>query len=98
MPNVLPFRRNRFQEPTADVRSPDPKVPEARSSAVESRVLVERVHLGSLAWMALRVALIVLATGASGVLIIVALADTGGYVRQFESFMRSIGFRDFHVA
>jgi len=71
---------------------------DASPDASRSSVSVERVELGRLAWLALRVALIVTTIGALGILLLWTVADMSGAVRRFESFMRSIGFRHFHIA
>jgi hypothetical protein len=48
--------------------------------------------------LAARCALIVTGIGALGILLVWNLANASGQLGRFESFMRSIGFRHFHIA
>lgn len=107
MHNVLPMRSSRTADPEdglapeaagADT-DPDPHDagvdPDPRT---ELLVEVDHVALGRLTALAVRGALLVAASGALGVVVLWQLADAGGLVERFESFMQSIGFRDFRIA
>jgi hypothetical protein len=107
--NVLPLRRKRFEEsiepvdslPQAEAaRAAEPAAEPEPSSVTSTKALVnvEHVDLGPLAWLAVRCALIVTAVGALGVFLVWTLLGASGQVGRFESFMRSIGFRHFHIA
>lgn len=96
MHNVLPMRSSRTADPEerlpAEAAGADP------DPSTELVVEVDHVSLGPLTALAVRGALLLAASGALGVALLWQIADAGGLVERFESFMQSIGFRDFAIA
>jgi hypothetical protein len=108
MQNVLPLRSkfhavfplgDRARETHA---SEEPVLEAVERTTVASdarrRVTISSVELGSLASLAVRAALLVALAGAAGVLMLWVFARSAGFVGRAESFMQSIGFRDFHIS
>lgn len=113
MQNVLPLRFKREVPRAAARHAPvldDPTVPAVTplapveapvtvpTTTVRAVTRVDGVQLGSLASIAVRCALIVTFIGALAMLGLWVLATSSGTVDRTESFMRSIGFRDFTIS
>jgi hypothetical protein len=108
MQNVLPLR-SKFHavfplgDRARETHAPEEPVVEAVeltavASDARQRVTISSVELGSLASLAVRAALLVALAGAAGVLMLWVFARSAGFVGRAESFMQSIGFRDFHIS
>jgi hypothetical protein len=70
----------------------------AAATAARRTVVVRGVDLGSLASLAVRCALVVALSAALAIAGLWYLAASAGAVSNFESFMRSVGFRDFQMS
>jgi hypothetical protein len=71
---------------------------ETRPATARAVTRVDGVELGSLASIAVRCALVVTVVGALAIAGLWVLASSSGMVDRTESFMQSIGFRDFSIS
>jgi hypothetical protein len=104
VPRPRPVPDDVVPEPVApaDVQpvSLAPVAAETRPASAIARAVtrVDGVELGSLASIAVRCALVVTVVGALAIAGLWVLASSSGTVDRTESFMQSIGFRDFSIS
>lgn len=114
MQNVLPLRwrrtpgfaadpgtahvRTEHERSVVSARLDDGTIADEGAATRSATVTVAAVDLGSLASFAARCALVAAAAAGVATLALWIIAVASGVVGRAESFMESIGFRDFHIS